>query len=1504
MSAPDRSGLYDPRFEHDACGIGFVASLKGRPTHDIVCKGVEILLNLVHRGACGCDPLTGDGAGILLQIPHAFLVAEAERLGFSLPAPGSYGTGLVFLPRSKSGRARCKQILEDKVIGTGQRLLGWRNVPVDESALGPMARQSAPIIEQVFIGSSESDETQLERKLFVIRRWAERTVRESAIADKGAFYIPSLSARTIIYKGLLLAEQLSKFYPDLKNPEVTSRLAMVHQRFSTNTFPTWELAQPFRILCHNGEINTLRGNMAWMHAREQLFDGRVFGEEIRHILPIIAPGGSDSAMLDNVTEMLLQAGRSLPHVMMMLVPEAWQNDRLMSAQKRDFYAYHSCLVEPWDGPAALAFTNGKQIGAMLDRNGLRPARWTITKDGLIILGSETGVLEVAPEDVERKGRLEPGRMFLLDLEEGRIVEDEEIKEELCRLRPYGQWLRDRAVRLDELPISPKRVTPIGGANLLLRQRMYGYTQEDIKMLIAPMAQTGQEAVGSMGADTPLAVLSDQPQLLFNYFKQHFAQVTNPPIDPIREELVMSLDNYLGGEGSILFETPEQASMLHLSEPILSNDALARLRLGHASTIRTPVTLPMLFSVADGGLGLKAGLDELCRQASLAVLDGHSVLILSDRGANENQAPIPSLLATAAVHHHLMRNGTRMRCGIVVETGDAREVHHFCLLIGYGAGAVNPYVALDTIEQYVKFGLLEGVTDPAIAKTKYKKAIGKGLLKVMSKMGISTLQSYHGAQIFEALGLSPDLIERYFTGTVSRISGIDLDVIAEEVHLRHLKAYPKRAQPTRLLDIGGNYHYRAQGERHLWNPTTIAKLQNAVRTEDPKSYAEYARSINEQPDGPITIRGTWDLVPAESPVPLHEVESAAQIVKQFATGAMSYGSISREAHENLAIAMNRIGGRSNTGEGGEDPARFIPAANGDSRRSSIKQVASGRFGVTTHYLVNADELQIKIAQGAKPGEGGQLPGHKVDAIIAKTRFSTPGVTLISPPPHHDIYSIEDLAQLIFDLKNVNPRARISVKLVAEAGVGTVAAGVAKAHADLILISGFDGGTGASPLTSIKHAGAPWELGLAETHPVLVKNDLRSRVVLQTDGQMRTGRDVMIAALLGAEEFGFATAPLVASGCILMRKCHLNTCPVGIATQDPVLRARFQGKPEHIIRYFFYVAEEVREHLSSLGFRTLREAVGRVDRLRTRDLSQHWKASRLDFSDVLMPAEAGPGVEVCKVKEQDHGLELSLDKNLIELCQPALENRTPVEVSMSVRNMHRTVGAMLAGEVARRYGADGLPAGTIRLRFQGSAGQSFGAFITNGMELTLEGDANDYVGKGMSGGIIAVCHPVGSTFLADQNILIGNTVLYGATAGKAFFGGMAGERFAVRNSGCVAVVEGVGDHGCEYMTGGCVVVIGSTGRNFAAGMSGGHAYVFDEAGDFARKCNTELVDVAPIAEDDTPMLQELLEEHALRTGSIKARRLLDAWPEYATRFLHIVPGEYRKVLEAMKNVAAAE
>ncbi|MEB2312521.1 MAG: glutamate synthase large subunit [Sorangiineae bacterium] len=1495
MTLPCRSGLYDPRFEHDACGIGFVANIRGEPSHAIVRKGVDILLNLVHRGACGCDPLTGDGAGLLVQLPHGFFAREASRMGLKLPSPGRYGVGCVFLPRDKLQRQRVKQIVEDKILGTGQRLIGWRPVPVDEDALGPMARASAPIIEQVLVGATTETEDAFERKLYVIRKWAETAVRESGLPARDAFYVPSLSSRTIVYKGLLLAEQLTRFYRDLDDPDFASALAMVHQRFSTNTFPTWELAQPFRTLSHNGEINTVRGNAAWMRAREQLFDGQIFGEDVRHVLPVISPDGSDSATLDNVAELLMHAGRSLPHVMMMLVPEAWQNDPLMPREKRDFYQYHSCLIEPWDGPAALAFTDGARIGAILDRNGLRPARWTVTRDGLVVLASETGVLEIAPEDIERTGRLEPGRMFLVDTALGRIIEDEELKRTITTARPYGQWLANNTIRLEDIRdvgAAPERARD---EPLSARQKVFGYTDEDLRLLMAPMALAGEEAVGAMGNDAPLAVLSERPRLLFDYFKQHFAQVTNPAVDPIREELVMSLMNYLGGEGNLLLDLPDYAQMLELRQPILDDDELYKLRKTHQIHFRQPATLPMLYPVAEGGAGLKSALDELCRQASLAVLNNHSVLILSDRGASEHMAPVPSLLATAAVHHHLMRNATRMRCGIIVETGEAREIHHFCLLFGYGAGAANPYLALDTLDDMVKSGLFPGLDDPAVARKHYVKAVNKGLLKVMSKMGVSTLQSYHGAQIFEAIGLSPEVIDRYFTGTTSRISGIDLDVIAEECRLRHERAYPKRVEASPLLEVGGNYYYRAQGERHLWNPETVARLQRAVREEDLGSYREYAARINQAAGEPITLRQLWEVVPAREPLPLSEVEPAAEIVKHFATGAMSFGSISAEAHENLAIAMNRIGGKSNTGEGGEREERFLREPNGDSRRSAIKQVASGRFGVTTWYLVNADELQIKVAQGAKPGEGGQLPGHKVDAVIAKTRHSTPGVTLISPPPHHDIYSIEDLAQLIYDLKNVNPTARISVKLVAEAGVGTVAAGVAKARADVILIAGHDGGTGAAPQSSIKHAGAPWELGLSETHQVLVKNDLRSRVVLQADGQLRTGRDVVIAALLGAEEFGFATAPLVASGCIMMRKCHLNTCPVGIATQDPVLRARFGGTPEHVIRFMFYVAEEARELMAALGFRRLRELVGRVDKLRLQDTSSHWKASRLDFSDVLTPAQPGPGVDVCKTRAQEHDLDGALDHQLIARSRSVLESgRGSVVIELPLRNVHRTVGAMLAGEIVRRHGKDGLAPGSISLRFTGSAGQSFGAFMVDGMAISLEGDANDYVGKGMSGGVLSVRVPARASFEAHRNVIIGNVALYGATSGRAFFEGVAGERFAVRNSGATAVVEGVGDHACEYMTGGSVVVLGRVGRNFAAGMSGGLAYVLDEEGSFRSKCNPALVELERPDAADLESLSALVAEHVRLTGSKRGAALLASWAEAAAAFVKVVPREYRKVL----------
>jgi len=1492
MSLPPKEGLYDPAYEHDACGIGMVANINGKPTHEIVRQGVNILLNLEHRGASGCDPLTGDGAGILTQIPDQFFRIECAKLGIALPEKGKYGAGLVFLPQAQSERDRCRQILEDKILGTGQRLLGWRDVPVDPSAPGPVAQESAPFVSQVFVGSTCEEDWAFERKLFIMRKWAERTVRESHLAEKSKFYIPSLSAATIVYKGLLLPAQLTKFYKDLIDENFVSALAMVHQRFSTNTFPTWELAQPFRVLCHNGEINTVRGNQDWMSAREQLFSGEVFGEDFKHILPTIAPGMSDSGALDVVAELLVQAGRSLPHVMMMLVPEAWQNDENMPEHKRAFYEYHACLMEPWDGPAALAFTNGRQVGGMLDRNGLRPARYTVTKDGMIVLGSEVGVLPIDPANVQSHGRLEPGKMFLVDLDEGRIIHDEEIKQRICTQKPYGKWIEKNRISLDEMD-PPSVPSDKESEPLLKRQQMFGYTQETVRFLMAPMLTTADDAIGSMGTDTPLAILSDKPQLLFNYFKQHFAQVTNPAIDPIREQMVMSLRTYVGGEGNVLFELPDHAQQLELESPILTNEQLAKLRYGHFSQQRMPPTIKMLYRVKDGTHGLKQALDEVCRQASHAVLNGHSMLILSDRGANAELMPIPSLLGTAAVHNHLMRNGSRMKVGLVIETGEAREVHHFCLLTGYGAGAVNPYLALETIQAMVESGSYEGVDDTYKAQKSFIKAINKGLLKVMSKMGISTVQSYHGARIFEAIGLSEDLISRYFSGTSSRIAGIDLDVIAEECRLRHEYAYPRAVTEKPHLPVGGDYHFRSQGERHLWSPSVIATIQDAVRRDNISSYKEYARLINEQPDGPITLRSLWQFSSSRSPIPIEEVESATDIVKRFATGAMSYGSISAEAHENLAIAMNRIGGRSNTGEGGEEARRYVPDANGDLRRSSIKQVASGRFGVTTHYLVNADELQIKVAQGAKPGEGGQLPGHKVDEIIAKTRHSTPGVTLISPPPHHDIYSIEDLAQLIFDLKMANPRARISVKLVAEAGVGTVAAGVAKAHADVILISGHDGGTGASPLTSIKHAGIPWEMGLAETHHTLVKNDLRSRVVLQTDGQMRTGRDVVIAALLGAEEFGFATAPLVASGCIMMRKCHLNTCPVGIATQDPVLRARFAGKPEHVIRFMFYVAEEAREWMAQLGFRSLHEMIGRSEVLTARK-NVHWKANRLDFSRLLTPAPVRPGVGVFKSQEQDHGLEGSLDNELIRLSQPALTERKPVSFDLPIRSVNRTAGAMLGGEVARRFGADGLPDDTIQFRFTGTAGQSFGAFITRGISLHLVGEGNDYTGKGMSGGIISVRPGTGATFEASENIIIGNTSLYGATSGKAFFSGRAGERFAVRNSGATAVVEGLGDHGCEYMTGGRVICIGLTGRNFGAGMSGGYAFVLDEDGKFTTRCNMGMVELEELSTEDAIYVAEMLEEHTRLTHSKKASRLLNDWENTLRNFIKVVPTEYRRVM----------
>ena len=1501
---PPAQGMYDPRFEHDACGIGFVASIKGHKSHDIIVKGIQVLINLTHRGACGCDPETGDGAGILIQIPHRFFARECAALGFELPAPGQYGVGMTFLPVEKHQRLSCEGILERIIREEGLTVLGWRDTPVDGDAIGRVARASQPYIQQIFVGAgSGMDEDALERKLYVVRKRAEAEVARSSMPNKGDFYLPSLSARTIVYKGLLLAPQMAHFYGELSDPDVMSALCLVHQRFSTNTFPTWQLAHPFRYVAHNGEINTLKGNVNWMHARQSVLRSPLFGDDIRKLFPIVAPGGSDSANFDNALELLFQAGREIPHAMAMLIPEAWSSNPHMNLVKRAFYEYHASLMEPWDGPAAIAFTDGRVIGATLDRNGLRPARYLVTHDDMVVMSSETGVLPVKPENVKKKGRLQPGKMFLVDTVAGRIVSDKELKERLCSRQPYAQWLRENQITVEQLA-EPPRQHGTEHDTILCRQRAFGYTDEDLKMILAPMAEKGEEPIGSMGTDTPLACLSDKPQPLFHYFKQLFAQVTNPPIDPIREEMVMSLISYIGTERNILDETPQHCHTLKLPHPILTNRDLEKLRrVSQGDFLAT--TLPTLFPVDDGEKGLERALHQLCRRATLAIKSGYTLLILSDRGLDNDYAPIPSLLALTAVHNHLVREETRTQVALIIESGEPREVMHFALLIGYGASAVNPYLAIETLEDMAMRGHLpEGVTfEKALAH--FAKAVNKGLLKTFSKMGISTLQSYRGAQVFEAIGLNKALVDKYFTGTASRIEGVGLDVLAREAKMKHDLAFRPITDADTELPIGGNYQYRVRGEYHLINPLTVSKLQQAVRQESFQTFQEYTDLIDKQNRQLCTLRGLLEIRKSAKPVPLEEVEPASEIVKRFATGAMSFGSISKEAHETLAIAMNRIGGKSNTGEGGEDEARFERDANGDWRRSAIKQVASARFGVTTNYLVNADELQIKMAQGAKPGEGGQLPGHKVDEVIARVRHSIPGVGLISPPPHHDIYSIEDLAQLIYDLKNANPRARISVKLVAEVGVGTVAAGVSKAHADVVLISGDSGGTGASPLSSIKHAGIPWELGLAETQQVLVMNDLRGRIRVQTDGKLQTGRDVTIAALLGAEEFGFATTPLVALGCIMMRKCHLNTCPVGVATQDPVLRKKFQGQPEHVINFFFFIAEQVRRYMAQMGFRTFNQMVGRVDMLEARAAADHWKARGLDLSAILHSPEVPARVARRCVEPQDHGLHQALDYKLIEHAREALENGTPIEIKLPVRNVHRTVGAMLSGEIARRYGSAGLPNDTIRFEFTGSAGQSFGAFLAKGVTLTLEGDANDYVGKGLSGGRLVVFPPRDSTFLPEENILIGNVVLYGATSGEAFFNGMAGERFAVRNSGATAVVEGLGDHGCEYMTKGTVVVLGKCGRNFAAGMSGGIAYVLDERGDFAEKrCNTASVDLEPVVNPrDVDGLHDLIRRHVEFTGSPRGQWVLENWYAMLPRFVKVFPHEYKRVLKMPRTHASA-
>ncbi|HEY7307384.1 MAG TPA: glutamate synthase large subunit [Bryobacteraceae bacterium] len=1496
---PTAQGLYNPRNEHDACGIGFVVSIKAERSHDIVLKGLEILVNLAHRGACGCDAETGDGAGILIQIPHEFFAREVESLGFSLPPPGEYGIGMCFLPVEPQQRLACEGLLEKTAREEGLTVLGWRDAPVQVDAIGRVARASQPYIEQLFVGRPAGlTADQFERKLFVVRKRVEALVAASDMRDKGFFYIPSFSARTIIYKGLLLAHQIGEFYNELLDPETKSALCLVHQRFSTNTFPTWQLAHPFRYLCHNGEINTVRGNVNWMNARNSVISSPQF-DDIKKLLPIIQPGVSDSASLDNAAELLTMAGRSLPHVMAMLIPEAWDADSTMSAEKRAFYEYHASLMEPWDGPAAVAFTDGRVIGATLDRNGLRPARYLVTKAGLLVMASETGVLSFPAEEIESKGRLQPGKMLLVDLEQRRIVPDEEIKHQLATRKPYGEWLAANQVTLEALP-EPNRVQGSDHETVLIRQRCFGYTDEDLRLLISPMAADAQEAIGSMGTDTPLACLSDRPQSLFNYFKQLFAQVTNPPIDSIREELVMSLTSYIGTERNILSETPENCHTLKIPHPVLTNRDLEKLRRVSRGDLLAS-TLPTIFSAPEGEAGLKRALDGLCRRASLAIKAGYTLLILSDRGVDEEFAPIPSLLALTAVHNHLVREGTRTGVALIIESGEPREVMHYCLLIGYGASAINPYLAIETIEELAAAGELPGGITPEAAIKNYIKAVNKGLLKVFSKMGISTLQSYRGAECFEAIGLNKVLVDQYFTGTASRIEGIGLDVLAKEAVEKHSFAFRPVSDSEPELAIGGNYQYRINGERHLLNPLTVSKLQHSVRQQSYASFQEYSKLIDEQNERLYTLRGLMRFKTAARSIPIAEVEPAAEIVKRFATGAMSFGSISKEAHETLAIAMNRIGGRSNTGEGGEDEARFIPLPNGDSRKSAIKQVASGRFGVTTNYLINAQELQIKIAQGAKPGEGGQLPGHKVDSVIARVRHSIPGVGLISPPPHHDIYSIEDLAQLIYDLKSVNPAARISVKLVAEVGVGTVAAGVSKAHADVVLISGYDGGTGASPLTSLRHAGIPWELGLAETQQVLVMNDLRSRIRVQVDGKLQTGRDVVIAALLGAEEFGFSTAPLVALGCIMMRKCHLNTCPVGIATQNPELRKKFAGTPENVINFFFFIAEEVREWMAKMGFRTMDEMIGRVDMLEMRMAVEHWKARGLDFSSILYNPQTPSRVGRRCMIAQNHGLEEALDHKLMEAARAALEDGSRVDFEIPIRNVHRTVGAMLSGEVARRHGSQGLPDDTIRIRMTGSAGQSFGAFLAKGVSLILEGDANDYVGKGLSGGKLVVFPPKNSTFAPEENILIGNTVLYGATSGEAYFNGVAGERFAVRNSGATAVVEGTGDHACEYMTNGTVVVLGRTGRNFAAGMSGGIAYVYDPHGDFVRvRCNSAGVDLEPMFERaDIALLENLIRKHVEHTGSALGSRVLQHWTDNLKHFVKVFPHDYKRVLIKSKT-----
>jgi glutamate synthase (ferredoxin) len=1504
---PPKQGLYDPQFEHDACGVGFIVHMKGEKSHAIVEQALTILENLEHRGACGAETNTGDGAGILMQVPHKFLQKVAAAENIALPEAGQYGVGMIYASRDPDRRQQSRKLFEQIVIEEGQQVMGWRDVPTDHSPLGETAKLSEPFMEQVFIQRNPNlaDDLAFERKLYVIRKRAHNTIRTSKVDS--CWYPASLSCRTIVYKGMLMPLQVGQYYPELHDPDMESALALVHSRFSTNTFPSWERSHPYRYIAHNGEINTLRGNINWMHARQSLFESELFGDDIKKIKPVINPDGSDSTIFDNALELLMLAGRSLPHAVMMMIPEPWTAHESMSDEKKAFYEYHSCLMEPWDGPASIAFTDGTMMGAVLDRNGLRPSRYYVTKDDLVIMASEAGVLPIEPERVAHKGRLQPGRMFLVDMEAGRIVADEEIKTQIAAAQPYRDWLNQHLLDLAQIELSADNsktdsLTSYSPYSLIQRQMAFGYTFEELRLLLTPMARDGVEAVGAMGTDTPLSVLSDRPKLLYDYFQQLFAQVTNPPIDSIREEIITSAQTTIGSERNLLKPEPESCHLIKLKTPILSNEELIKLKqiskVGFKAT-----TIPILFAPKAGVQGLERAMESICQQADDAIENGVSILILSDRGIDPENAPIPALLAVSGLHHHLIRAGTRTRVGIVLESGEPREVHHYAVLIGYGCGAINPYLAFETIGDMIQEGLLLNVDYPTACKN-YVKAATKGVIKVASKIGISTLQSYRGAQIFEAIGLNHTVIDQYFTWTASRIEGADLEVIAKEAILRHHHAFPDRQVNGHTLDVGGEYQWRKEGEAHLFSPQTIHTLQQAVRDNNYALYKQYANLVNEQHQKFFTLRGLLEFK-SRQPVPIEEVEPVEAIMKRFKTGAMSYGSISKEAHEALAIAMNRIGGKSNTGEGGEDPERYTwTNEQGDSKNSAIKQVASGRFGVTSLYLSQAKELQIKMAQGAKPGEGGQLPGAKVYPWIAKVRHSTPGVGLISPPPHHDIYSIEDLAELIHDLKNANRQARISVKLVSEVGVGTIAAGVAKAHADVVLISGFDGGTGASPQTSIKHAGLPWELGLAETHQTLVLNNLRSRIVVETDGQMKTGRDVVIAALLGAEEFGFATAPLVTLGCIMMRVCHLNTCPVGVATQDPRLRQNFTGDPAHTVNFMRFIAEEVRELMAQLGFRSLNEMIGRTDILEAKKAVDHWKAKGIDLSKILYQPEVGPEVgRYCQIP-QDHGLEKSLDlTTLLDLCQPAIERGEPVKATLPIKNTNRVVGTILGNEITKRHW-QGLPEDTVHLHFQGSAGQSFGAFVPKGVTLELEGDANDYLGKGLSGGKIILYPPTGSDFVAAENIITGNVAFYGATNGEAYINGMAGERFCVRNSGVNAVVEAVGDHGCEYMTGGKVVVLGSTGRNFAAGMSGGIAYILDETGDFSTRCNTQMVGLESLEDpEEIADLQQMIQRHATYTGSPKAAHVLAHWQEMMPKFVKVMPRDYKRVLQAIKDALAS-